>query len=458
MNTLNEKACAPFQISNIRRFIAFRVFFNSRFYYPVFTVLFLDFGLSLEQFAILNAVWAATIVLFEVPSGALADIMGRRNLLITSSTIMVVEIALLCVVPPGKGTFLFIVFIVNRILSGLAEAFASGADEALAYDTLKIEGASHHWGRVLERQMRYRSIGFVVASVVGAALYDPQMVGVILHHVGIHAAVTQTITLKLPLYLTFIMAACTWITTLGMKEPNSQGGPRGESMCRPGKIHALRVSLQAGMFILRTPVAFAIILAGMMIDHVARMIITLASQYYRLIAIPEATFGIIGAALAMSGIFVPRIALWMSRRFSKTVNLWVVSGLTFFGILGMARFWPIVGLAPALVLFSAMMMAGFFISHYLNDITDSSQRATVLSFKGLCFNLAYGAIGIAYAELIHRLRMSPHLSGSRLAGPALEDAVFKQALSYFPYYFFLLFFLLMFFLFIRFRVLQKEPP
>ena len=51
-------------------FIAFRVFFNARFYYPVFTVLFLDFGLSLSQFAVLNAVWAASIVLCEVPSGA----------------------------------------------------------------------------------------------------------------------------------------------------------------------------------------------------------------------------------------------------------------------------------------------------------------------------------------------------------------------------------------------------
>ena len=52
-------------IPNIRRFIAFRVCFNARFYYPVFAILFLDFGLSLEQFALLNAVWAVAIVLLE---------------------------------------------------------------------------------------------------------------------------------------------------------------------------------------------------------------------------------------------------------------------------------------------------------------------------------------------------------------------------------------------------------
>ncbi len=35
---------APFNHANIRLFIAFRVFYNARFYYPVFTILFLDFA------------------------------------------------------------------------------------------------------------------------------------------------------------------------------------------------------------------------------------------------------------------------------------------------------------------------------------------------------------------------------------------------------------------------------
>ncbi|WP_054700863.1 MFS transporter [Desulfosarcina cetonica] len=88
-------------MKNVRRFIAFRVFFNCRFYYPVFTVMFLDFGLSVAQFSILNAVWAATIVLAEVPSGALADIVGRRRLLVFAAGSMLLEMAILCLAP-GK--------------------------------------------------------------------------------------------------------------------------------------------------------------------------------------------------------------------------------------------------------------------------------------------------------------------------------------------------------------------
>jgi hypothetical protein len=55
---------SPFKLGNIRLFIAFRIFFNCRFYYPVFTILFLDYGLTLEQFALLNAAWAATSIAF----------------------------------------------------------------------------------------------------------------------------------------------------------------------------------------------------------------------------------------------------------------------------------------------------------------------------------------------------------------------------------------------------------
>ena len=105
VDTLNAKS--PFVIRNVRLFIAFRVFFNARFYYPVFTILFLDFGLTLEQFALLNAAWAASIVLLEVPSGALADTIGRRNLLVVTGILMVIEIALLCFAPLGNPDLLF---------------------------------------------------------------------------------------------------------------------------------------------------------------------------------------------------------------------------------------------------------------------------------------------------------------------------------------------------------------
>ncbi|MCG8616002.1 MAG: MFS transporter, partial [Desulfobacterales bacterium] len=135
-----------FSIPNIRRYLAFKVLFNSRFYYPVFTILFLDFGLTVAQFSLLNAVWAATIVMAEVPSGALADTIGRKRLLVFATLTMVVEVGLIAFLPLGNATLIFSIFLINRVLSGLAEAAASGADEALAYDALKRDGNPEEWG------------------------------------------------------------------------------------------------------------------------------------------------------------------------------------------------------------------------------------------------------------------------------------------------------------------------
>ena len=115
---------------NVRLFMAFRILFNIRFYYPVFMVMFLRYGITLNSLALLNAVWAVVIVLLEVPSGALADLLGRKALLVAAAIMMTLEMLLLAIVPIGSS-WVFPALLFNRILSGAAEAFASGADEAL---------------------------------------------------------------------------------------------------------------------------------------------------------------------------------------------------------------------------------------------------------------------------------------------------------------------------------------
>ena len=235
-------------IHNIRCFLAFRVFFNARFYYPVFTVLFLDFGLTLEQFALLNVVWAAAIVIWELPSGALADVVGRRMLLVLASALMVVEMALLCVAPLGRPALLFVLFFLNRVLSGMAEALASGADEALAYDSLKSEGDVAEWGRVLEKQIRLQSIGFMVAMSVGAAVYDPALMQRLAVLLGVSVTLTQQQTLRLPVFLTLGTAILTLMTSLRMREvlvKKDKKRSAGDDW-KGAFVGAVKITLQAG--------------------------------------------------------------------------------------------------------------------------------------------------------------------------------------------------------------------
>ena len=337
---------SPFDVVNVRQFIAFRVFFNCRFYYPVFTILFLDLGLTLSQFALLNVAWAITIVLLEVPSGAMADIIGRRKLMVTAGVLMVVEMSVLAFMPRGNPDLLFAVFLVNRVLSGAAEAAASGADEALAYDALKIEGDVEDWGRVLDRQIRYRSLASILAMTIGAAVYDPALVRTFIHWLGWDVTITQETTLRFPLYLTLLMALLTLRATIKMREIDleaDEDGPHDGEPLGKSIVRAFRLTFRAGRWILQTPFALVIILAGLMFDHVLRLQITLSSQYYRLIELPEASYGLISSARSVMGLFVPAIALAMVRRYSPTRNFFIMAALAFVGLYGLTFFLAFLG-------------------------------------------------------------------------------------------------------------------
>ena len=436
MNTPVDKS--PFAIRNVRLFIAFRVFFNARFYYPVFTILFLDFGLTLDQFALLNAVWAAAIVLLEVPSGALADTLGRRNLLVATGVLMVIEIALLCFVPLGNAGLLFGVFLVNRVLSGAAEAAASGADEAIAYDTLKTEGNAGDWPRVLEKQMRMQSMAYIGAMSLGAAVYDPALMQRAADALGLKIQLTQALTLRFPLYLTLVFAVMTLLTTLRMQEPplSAPGCEPAGPGPKPG-LQAFKLTLQAGGWILQTPFALVIILAGLMFDNCLRMVITLGSQYYRLISLPEASFGLIGSGLAVLGLVIPRLAYHMVNRHTPAYNLAIMAVFSMLGLIGLTFFIPVFGLVPVALISAVMYLGRFYQSHYLNRITASHQRATVLSFKGLSFNLAYGLIGVLYSLLLSFLRPQVAAATPGLSATSLENAVFIHSMGWFPWYFLL---------------------
>ncbi len=427
---------SPFAITNIRLFLTFRVLFNARFYYPIFSILFLDFGLTLSQFAILNAVWAATIVVCEVPSGALADILGRRNLLVMASMLMVVEIGLWAFVPRQNLTLLFWVFVLNRILSGMAEAAASGADEALAYDSLALAGKTADWGVVLERQGQLQAAGFVVAMTLGGVMYDPELMSRIMGWFGVAVTFSKDLTLRLPIYGTLVTALLTLFTTLRMQEVSSGSKDIRQAFWTMSG-EALRLVWQAGVWIFHSPLVIGIILFGLLYDSVVRMILTMASQYYRAIDIPEAWFGILGSVLALFGFVMPMLARRLVGRFSMLVNFLVIALFIVLGLAGIACAWPVWGVVPALILFASMNLTGFMLSFYLNNLTSSQQRATVLSFKGLFLNAGYGIIGVLYGALLAFLRYN-HDPDVSLSVEMLKNSIFVESLPWFLGYFFLL--------------------
>jgi hypothetical protein len=79
-------------------------------------------------------------------------------------------------------------------------------------------------------------------------------------------------------------------------------------------------------------------------------------------------------------------------------------------------------------------MTGFFTSHYLNTLTPSHQRATVLSFKGLAFNAAYGFIGVVFAAVVQHFRQEQMALHPELSAGLIEDQAFQMTMGCLPWY------------------------
>ncbi len=428
---------------NLRRFILFRLLYTARFYYPVFTVLFLDYGLSLEQFAILNLVWALTIVLAEVPSGALADIVGRRRLVVFAAALMVVEMALIVFAPVGASSLLFWMFLGNRVCSGLSEAAASGADEALAYDSLKALGREGEWAKLLERTTFVVSIGFFTTMILGAFAYDPSMVNGLLSLVGSDWVLSADIVIRLPVILTLLTACLVLFTAIGFTDLDQSSGAQSPAPAPDQAVSLLdpfRQILAAARWTLGHRFVLFVILAALALDSVGRQFAILASEYYRLIDIPVSWFGFIGAGMSLIGIANAKFSRYLVSSHSPFFNFFVLSTILMLGLLGLTLALPIYGVVFAVGAFAMMGMVQFQASYYINREVDSSIRATVLSFKGLALNLGLGVASLLYTAYVAALRGAQE---GQFSGEALDRVVFIDSLRAFPVYYLVLFFTLL---------------
>ena len=127
----------------------------------MYALLFSDTGLSVWQISSLFVIWSVTGVVLEVPSGAWADAVSRRLLLVLGPLLTAVGFALWVLVPSYWS------FALGFVLWGARGALVSGALEALVYEELERLGESERYARTMGRS---RAAGLVaVMSATGLA-------------------------------------------------------------------------------------------------------------------------------------------------------------------------------------------------------------------------------------------------------------------------------------------------
>ena len=120
---------------NIRLLSAFNFCNDFRVYAPIMVIYFQQVTGSYALAVLLFSIAKIASSLFEVPTGALSDLVSRKFALLLGQTASVFSIALYAL---GHD---FTLLAAGAALEGLSFALFSGNNEALLYDTLKDEGA-----------------------------------------------------------------------------------------------------------------------------------------------------------------------------------------------------------------------------------------------------------------------------------------------------------------------------
>ncbi len=132
--------------------------------YAVYAVLFADTGLTTTEITSLFVIWSVVAFVVEVPSGAWADTVSRRALLVLSSLLFACCFAAWTFVPSYPS------FAVGFVLWGVSSALMSGTFEALLYDELAGLGATHRYATLIGRAEALAMGCNLVATLAAAPL------------------------------------------------------------------------------------------------------------------------------------------------------------------------------------------------------------------------------------------------------------------------------------------------
>ena len=327
------------------------------------TLFLLDAGLTNTEAFAANAFFTAGFVLFEVPTGVIADLHGRK----LSYLLGVITLALstLLYLYMWRVSAPFWAWALTSLFLGLGFTFFSGASQAWLVDALAHSGFKDKLESVLARGEIVEGGAMLIGSVAGGVLAQQTNLGVpYLVRAGL-------------LGINFLLALLL-MKDLGFK-PASGKNPVREIK----KI--LKNSVKYG---LRNPPVRWIMLAAPFTGGVTIYAFYAMQPYLLELYGDKSAYGVAGLAAAIvagaqiaGGLLVPYLGKVFRRRTSVLLVCEALSVVVLAAVGLVPNFWVVVVL---LVLWGLMFAAVMPIRQaYLNALIPSEQRATVLSFDSL---------------------------------------------------------------------------
>jgi MFS family permease len=366
------------------------------FIWGINTLFLLDAGLSITQAFAANAFFTAGQVLFEVPTGVVADVLGRRASYLLGSATLFVSTLLYLLLWRLHGPFL--AWALVSILLGLGFTFFSGATEAWLVDGLRFA----NYGGTLEAAFAKGQIA------MGAAMLTGTLTG---------GVVAQFTNLGVPYLLRSVVLGLTFaVAFVSMRDV---GFTPKRSASIPGEMRRiLRASLQHGFR--NAPVRWLMLAApfhaGVGIYAFYAMQPYLLELYGRSgsYAVAGLAAAIVAGAQIVGGVLVP----YAGRVFRKRTTLLLAGSVT------SATALALIGLAPGFVAALALMGLWALVfaatmpvrQAFVNDLIPSGERATVLS----SYNLLGSSGGVIVQPALGRAADAWGYSTSYLVGAGVE--------------------------------------
>ena len=327
---------------------------------PIIVLFFQENGLSMCEVFILQSVFSIAIVVLEVPSGYLADIVGRKVSIVAGCILAFAGYV------AYSFSYGFWGFLIAELFLGFSTSFISGADSAMIYDTLLETGREDEYKKIEGRMLSVGNFAEGIAGLVGGFL--------------------ALVSLRTPFYFEAAVTFFSIPVAMSLVEParhkldNSEGSVKSI-------LKIVKYSLHE-----HAEIKWLIIYSALVTVSTLTMV-WFIQPYLKLVGLPLALFGVVWAALQFSvGIFsfyAHKIELFVGRK-TTLVSLII---LTVIGYCLLSIFQSIWAIGFILIFYFVRGICYPVLKDYINRIITSDIRATVLSVTSLVRRLIFSIFG-----------------------------------------------------------------
>lgn len=324
---------------------------------------------SLQIFTI-QASYALSLLIFEIPSGYLADVIGRKKTLIIGSVAFPIGLGIYAL----TGTFYS--FILAEFVLAIANSMRSGCDSAIIYDSLIQMNQESEYKKFEGKAFFFTRIGTSTSSILGGLL--------------------ALSTLRLPFLVNIVTGSLMIPVALMLIEP-ARDKLKPENpfkdifrICRFSFSHPK----------LRLYILYAALLMSTGVSGVWAYFL-----YYESLGISIGYFGILFAIFQLSSAMGASKAHAIEKRWGQKRSLFILLLISpLFILLGIIKS---VILIPLIFLIAFLWGYSFpLLMDSMNHLIESDIRATVLSIANMSVGLSFAILGPVFGKTVDLFSLS----------------------------------------------------